>query len=282
MPSSGWIRHKLDEDTVTRMYLEDKLSGQKIARELGVSGQTIGRLLNDLGVRKRNRVEVNKTSWSQRVYPEVSINERQDQIIVGTLLGDGHVGTQASSVNPTFSVAHKELDKEYTLWKYNELESTGLFRNPPFPRKKRFEDGREFIRLGIRSLQHPILKEYRNLIYHGDKKVITLKVLERCNLLGLAVYYMDDGGLRREEWYYPEEPKVPCFYTYSYTQEEVVLLRYFLDSRWGIKAELKEIKYGTPRRPGRLLLVLEKSLPRFRELIVPYILPITCMHRKIP
>lgn len=276
-----WIRRKLDGEKVRKMYLEEKVSTQQIAKQMGVSHQTISRLLGDLGIRKRKPSEVNKAFWNRITRPPVTITERQEQIVIGTLLGDGHVGTQVNSVNPGFSVSHKESDKEYLLWKYKELQSTGLFRNPPFPRSKLL-NGKEFKRWTIRSRQHPILKEYRDLMYREKSNIISLKALEKCGLLGLAVYYMDDGGLRRLEWYYPESPKVPCFYTYAYTEEEILLLRYFLDSRWGIHSELKEIKYGTPRKPGNILLVDENSILRFRELIVPYILPIVCMHRKIP
>ena len=271
MPSSGWVRRDLDVEIISKMYLEEKMSAQEIAKAMGTSSQTIGRLLEDIKIRKRNIREANLASWAKREYPGVEISERQEQIIVGTLLGDGHLGVQVSSRNPTFSVGHREVDKEYTLWKYSELESTNLFRNPPFPREKTL-NRKIFRRWGIRSIQHPILKTYFDLIYQDHRKTLTLETLEKCGALGVAIYYMDDGGLYSR--------KYPCFYTYGYREDEILLLRYFLSKRWDLHFELKKVDYGRPKKKGHILIIEKESIGRFRELIVPHIIP--CMSRKIP
>lgn len=282
MGSTGWIRRDLDLDKIKELYLVEKRSSKQIARMFNTSQQTIRRALQDINIPRRSITEANLVAWRDKTYETVILTERQHHIILGTLLGDAGLHIQKSSINPTFSVGHREADQEYTIWKFNELKTSGLFKNSPFTGVKRFEDGREFKSKRIRSIQHPILRDYHNLLYSDGRKRITSQVLDQCNLLSLAAYYMDDGGLRRAEWYDPDSPKIPCFYTYSYTEEEILLLRYFLDNRWGIHSELKEIKYGVPRKVGNLLLVGERSVPRFQELIIPYILPIQCMHRKIP
>ena len=270
MPSERWIRRDLDGEAITRMYLEEKKSSNQIAKELSTSHQTINRLLRDLGVSRRNGSESNLVSWGNRKYLDVVIEERQDQILVGTLLGDGHVGIQASSINPSFSVGHREQDKDYLFWKYEELKTTGLFKSPPFPRQKPI-NGKIFTRWVIRSIQHPVLKEYLNLMYTENRNIITLRTLERMGLLGLSIYYQDDGGFHNRR---------PHLYTYGYNEDEIRLLKYFLDSRWDLKFELKPVKYGRPKKEGFILVLERASIPRFKELIVPYILP--CMSRKIP
>ena len=272
MTSTGWVRRDLDKEKIRELYVSQKKSGKEIADLFQTSPQTIRRCLRDLGTPRRSTREANLASWSKREYRPLNINKEQDQIIRGTLLGDAHLGVQASSVNPVFSVGHRTKDKEYTLWKYQRLVSTGMFRNPPFPRTKRREDSREFERWMIRSIQHPVLKDYHNSLYNGDgKKEITLKWLEPLGPLGVSVYYMDDGGLKGG---------VPYLYTYGFTLEEVHLLRYFLDLRWGVSMALVKVKYGKPKKDGVILRLEKYSLDRFKELIVPYIIP--CMSRKIP
>ena len=268
-----WIRRKLDPDKLKDLYFTQRLSTIQIAGLFGTSPQTIGRALRDMGMSRRSTREDNLVSWDSRDYTEVSFTRRQETIIVGTLLGDGSLHIQYSSVNPLFSVAHKQMDKEYTEWKYKELESTHLFKNLPYWSIKKLR-GKEFSRLQIRSIQHPTLLKYYKILYDGKQKRVTSEVLSYLDPLGLAVYYMDDGGLRNKE--------IPRLYTYGFLEEDLNLFKSFLEVTLGLRFVMRPVKYGPKRNRGFIMELKLESLPRFRELIVPYILPIQCMSRKIP
>jgi len=272
MPSTCWIRRDLDPEEISRMYFKDKLSTNKIGKSVGCSSQTIRRLLlKDSGMKLRNIREANLVQWSNRTYPEILISSIQDQIIIGTMMGDGSTHIQASSVNPSFSVGHKEADKEYLLWKYSQLETTGLFRNPPYLKVKKAKS-REFRSWGMRTIQHPKIKEYHELFHSQNKKVVNQEILDRMGLLGLAVYYQDDGGLRSH--------RTPYLYTYGWSRSEVELLSTYLQEKWELKFSAKFGEFGPLRKGSHILRMEKESLPRFRELIVPHILP--CMSRKVP
>ncbi len=130
-----------------------------------------------------------------------TISHSHRQIILGTLLGDGHlfipkrrpsrpVPQADLPRNARFTTSSCEKDKGYILWKFHELEPTGLFP-PPKPKKR--STGR--IQWVLESRRNPLFTELHKLFYPDGKKRLPLGVLDELDDLGLAVWYMDDGNL---------------------------------------------------------------------------------------
>ena len=70
----------------------------------------------------------------------LKINFRQKQIIIGKLLGDGHLET-ANGKTYRLKIEHSWRQKEYVDWLYREL--TGLVLRPPQP-KNQLVNNREY------------------------------------------------------------------------------------------------------------------------------------------
>ncbi len=119
----------------------------------------------------------------------------QEQVLLGTLLGDGWVGyalnkgralTPARS--PRLVIRHSVKQEAYLHWKASVLA-------PVLGGEVRIEDNRGY---GDRSAVYasrsrPELRAWRDLFYH-PKKRLSEAILGRLGAPGLAVWFMDDGS----------------------------------------------------------------------------------------
>ena len=116
-----------------------------------------------------------------------------EQIILGTLLGDGYFLKLADrGKNYKLAFTHSRKQKEYALWKANKI---GL---PYFVYERDRYDKRTdkiYESIDIQFKANSIFEYYYKTFYFEKKKVITLPTLIKLNTLGIAVWYCDDGNL---------------------------------------------------------------------------------------
>ena len=195
----------------------------------------------------------------------VSLTDRQKEIIVGTLLGDGcleHDGFKASRLQ----IKQAERKKDYVFWLYNELQ--GLVKTPP----KQRPDNQQWY-FSTRSLVE--LDFFRNLFYSSGRKLVptTIKKLP-VSPLSLAIWFMDDGTL---------DYRVKSHYSFSFSTDlftisEVKLLQEVLLEKFEIQTSIQ-----TPSCRGKKyvkLYVGKNGRDIFLPIIKPYILP--CFDYKLP
>jgi len=201
------------------------------------------------------------------------LTSRQEQIILGTLLGDSDLRmTTVRSRNALFRNGHCDKDREYVFWKYKELETTGLFRHIPKLTVRQFKDRTGFrTRWWFRSRSHSVFTELHKLFYPNGKKIVPPEVLEKLGDLGLAVWYMDDGSLSLGR---PGRPMVSLC-TEGFSLEENCLVRDWFKSKYGLSFKFIERSLGA----YRLRLSRRYEVYEFVDIVRPYIVP--CMERKI-
>ena len=105
-------------------------------------------------------------------------------------MGDADIAHKGHT-NCELRFGHKEADKEYLQWKWDELRSIGLFTKPPKPRTS----GHGFPQWRLTSNQDSFFNQYREMFYPDGEKVVTIEILDKLEPLGLAVWYQDDGTL---------------------------------------------------------------------------------------
>jgi len=196
------------------------------------------------------------------------LSPRQEQIIIGTLLGDGNLFSHPRAKDWRFRTVSRFQDREYLRWKWRELRSTGLFPNsPPIRVQKKGPCWRLY------SLQHSIFTEYRKLFYPGGKKVISPKVLELLDDLGLAVWYQDDGSFPSKDG---KKGGRLSLSTESFLLKEVELVRDWIFNKYGISFHIS----CAPSRGSKPVMWLYNrgDVSRFLDIVGPYIVP--CMSRK--
>ena len=115
-----------------------------------------------------------------------------EQIIIGTLLGDGHI-TKKNQL----SFSHTVKYKEYASYKASFLSKTTFSINKE-----------NKCSLTKNSVSKPLIiyrtecarefEDLRNKLYIDGKKTIPLDFLNKLQDLGLAIWFMDDGSLHYE------------------------------------------------------------------------------------
>jgi hypothetical protein len=186
------------------------------------------------------------------------VSSREKEIIIGTILGDGHIAMQKN--NARLEIGHSFKQKEYVDWKYKELSS--------FPSKEphivTINDPRynkTYKQYRFKTRANGLFTELHGLFYQERKKIIPKDISSLLNSsLSLAVWFMDDGGRRND-----------CYglflNTLSFTKEEHIILQECLLKNFSLESRLHWIS------DGYRLYIPSSSAKHFCELVYPYIIP---------
>lgn len=185
----------------------------------------------------------------------LKVTQRQMEIIVGCLLGDGYI-------HPRGQIQLEQSINQfpYLNWKYDELRSIAY--GPP-TKVKRFDrrSGKKYfsVRFWLRQYFRPL----RKIFYPEGRKIFPEQVIKYFTNLSLAIWYLDDGNL-----YGRKHVKIACE---GFDFETRKLLQNLLLTKFGLKS--------TVQQSGKLRISTE-SLPRFFKLIKPHIY--SSMNYKVP
>jgi recombination protein RecA len=115
----------------------------------------------------------------------VRLSDQQWQVILGGLMGDGHLAPNTRGRNGVrYRMGHAAKQAEYLDWK------ASLLGNIPQARSVRPNGS---VHVDLTPL--PELGELREVMYWGDgKKHVTDDVIKALSPLSLAIWYMDDGS----------------------------------------------------------------------------------------
>ena len=111
----------------------------------------------------------------------------QEQLVVGTLLGDGYLYP-----NGRLQLERQEKFKAYLMWKYERLQSitSGIPK-----RCVRFDKRTKREYVSWRFYTKAIFPTYRQWFYPNGRKVVPACIAQLLTTpLALAVWFMDDGG----------------------------------------------------------------------------------------
>ena len=149
----------------------------------------------------------------------MTINNPLDEIIIGLLLGDGHIQTRNG--NSRFIYAQSSLRKYHLNYFYHIFELFKPFLSKNFEAKSRsFLDNRNnniYTSISFTTLTLPCFDIYKNLFYNlNNKKIVPSNIDQLLTPRGLAYWIMDDGSLQNKGLHLS---------TYSFSYSEVVLLK---------------------------------------------------------
>lgn len=166
-----------NRDTLYKMYIEDGMTRSDIAIKFGISQRTVDKWLTEIN------------GFTEAFRNEVQVpNKIQEDIIIASLLGDGHIDKREDY--PVFIVAHAENQKEYLYWKYDIFKKFCLHKPSFRAGGTRNILGKEYnvqnqYRLSTRSIKS--FAKYREMSI-SDK-------ISKLNDLSISVYVLDDGYL---------------------------------------------------------------------------------------
>ncbi|GGP07379.1 endonuclease [Oceanobacillus neutriphilus] len=199
-----------------------------------------------------------RRKWYEANIPLFKPNKIQEQIIFGSLLGDGYISKGAQrSKNFYYQEHFGENQREYRFWKLSQLESLGFEINGNY----------------LRSPSHPFFTKLHQLLYNGSEKILKREFLSKClHPAFLASLYLDDGSLVLSYNYNKSKHIVYChpsiiLYTLNFNKEENHLLASHLNQTFNINFVVS----GHPDGKGSLLKMnKEKEVRKFLRVIEPY------------
>lgn len=245
---------ELTFEILKNLYEEDLLTDAEIADKFNIKQASVSR------IRKRWGIEtLDKTGRLAKKLPELT--PVQKELIIGSLLGDGHAGVSSKS-SAFISEGHSEAQADYTRWKAGLL---GEYVSCTYPGVKRVK-GKEYKSLSYKTHSCPQLLPFYDLFYPLGKRIFPRTLPELMTPFVLAIWYLDDGSLTNAY-----TPRI------SFGLDEVSLERSLAAL---YQLGLNPTIHQNPNRNDLDLFFNKGNAERFRQLVLPYIPE--CMSYKIP
>ncbi|MBI2409451.1 hypothetical protein HYV30_00190 [Candidatus Kaiserbacteria bacterium] len=118
---------------------------------------------------------------------DLVLSKRQRELIVGLLLGDGHLETQNGGRTYRLKVEHCVAQREYLEWLAKEFQEWTI--SGRYEKRK----GMKTV-YGFTTVSHAAFRFYGAQFYQNGKKRIPPLVKKLMSPLSLAVWFLDDGS----------------------------------------------------------------------------------------
>ena len=188
----------------------------------------------------------------------MSITNRQKDILLGLLLGDGHLEKNGSYVR--LRVDQKLDHGNYVKWLYGELANL-VPSKPRIIREKDKRTGKVYSRLHFSTYSTSELNKWRDIFYCNRRKIIPPNIESMLkSKVSLAIWFMDDGYKRND-----------CaairLNTDAFNCDEQIILIQCLRKNFKIKSHLhKKGKWFN-------IYIPKDEADKFCNIVKPYILP---------
>ena len=183
------------------------------------------------------------------------MNEKQRSIMVGTLLGDGHLETQNQGRTYRLKIEHSIKQKEYTDFLYQNFKS---WVNELPKEKNKVVKGKTYTNYYFQTRSIGEFRFYGQIFYDKEgKKRIPDFIDKLLTPLALAVWFMDDGSAKSKQH------KALILNTQCFSKRDLRLLINAFEKCFGIEAKLRSQKEGYQ-------LIIPRP-EKFIELILPYL-----------
>ena len=192
---------------------------------------------------------------------KLSLNKLQRGVLVGLLLGDGHLETQNAGRTYRLKVEHSAKQLEYLEWLSQIFSDwiTGIYRKS--------KNGKEYV--GFTTYSHPAFRFYAQQFYQENKKVIPKLIHKLITDTSIAIWYLDDGSWKSNKH------STFIIHSLGFSQEELKTIVNALNER-NVKSRLHRQKDKYWR-----LYILSESADNFRKIILPVVSQIKSMEYKL-
>jgi hypothetical protein len=194
---------------------------------------------------------------------------RQREVLVGTLLGDGHLETKDRGKTYRLKIEHTSKQEQYVDWLYREFRE--WVRTSP-KKRERYVQLRTvsgiYERIGFNTISSGSFRFYAQQFYQEREKVVPKLIHRWLTPLALAVWYMDDGSIKSKAH------RTVLMNTHSFDKASLLRLQKALQDRYGIKTKLRK------QREGMQIYFLSETIDTFLRMIEPHIIP--SMRYKLP
>lgn len=200
------------------------------------------------------------TKEVREIRRKLELSEIQKAVLIGTILGDGCLSENADKKHwrkhwkKSFRLKIEQSDKhrEYIFWLHNIFKSWTL-SSPKYLKER---NAWRFY-----TLSHPKITEFRKIFYRNKRKIVPVNIEKfLTDPLSLAVWFMDDGGVKSDK-------TNPTISSHSFPREENKRLIKCLQKNFDLKVNLNWDGKGCR------LYIPKGSIKRFLDLVSSYIPP---------
>jgi len=193
-----------------------------------------------------------RTKAIENYKKELKLTQRQRQIIVGKLLGDGHLESQNNERTYRLKVEHSLKQKEYVDWFYQEFKDWILSK----PKKKeQIVKGKLYHKYWVNTLSCGSFRFYAQQFYKDKKKVVPKLIHRWLTPLSLAVWFMDDGSIKSKNH------RARIINTQGFEKREILRLIKTLNDKFGLQCKLRK------QKEGYQIMILAESADEFAKII---------------
>ncbi len=190
----------------------------------------------------------------------LKLTKKQRDILIGLLLGDGHLETQNKGRTYRLKIEHSISQKDYVFWLqevFNEwIRAPARVRNKHAPKKGNVAS------IGFATYSHGAFRFYAHQFYDAEgKKKIPKMIKKFLTPRVVAIWFMDDGSWKSKNH------RTYIIHTDGFEKKDLERLKSALRELFGIESSLHK-QYKNWR-----LYVKTDSADNFRKMVQPYIIP---------
>jgi recombination protein RecA len=186
------------------------------------------------------------------------MNQSQRSILVGLILGDGHLESVTRDQTYRLKVEHSLKQKEYVDWLYEQWKD--FVKHEPYYKEKTLHE-KKFSCYGFTTRSSGEFRFYAQQFYDGRKKAIPKLFAKLIDPMALAVWFMDDGSFKSIHH------KTYIIHAIGYSKSELEIVQKVLEKKFGIKIALHK-QYDKWR-----IYFLSETADKFKKLIEPHVVP---------
>lgn len=195
----------------------------------------------------------------------MKLTKKQRAIIVGTLLGDGHLETQNNGRTWRLKIEHSEKQKDYIDWLYSELKNLSAQ-----DRLTKKTNNRGFVSYEFRTKSIGSLRFYAHQFYPAGKKQVP-KIIHKMmkDNLSLAVWFMDDGSRKSLKH------KTYIIHTLAFDKKSLQRLSEALKKNFDLEVKIHK------NRNGYRLYIPSEQAKKFESLVGEHVKRFKSMRHKL-
>ena len=202
-----------------------------------------------------------------------ALSELQYNALIGLILGDASINSQNRGKTHRIKFEYSNKSKEYI--DHICMLFDDFIISPPHL-KTRISPKNPDVKIfnwGFQTLQLSQFNTFAELFGVSPKRVPKNLIQDHLTDVGLAYWYMDDGG----KWDYNKGSKnrSVVLHTQGFSIEDVTQMVVELNTKFDLQA------YRHFNRDKPIIIIPSKSFDLFYNLVSPFILNIKCMRHKL-
>ncbi|MBU6390907.1 MAG: hypothetical protein KGJ87_08805 [Planctomycetota bacterium] len=202
------------------------------------------------------------------------MTKEEKRVLLALCIGDGYVREKTNGVTKMmygeFSVTHCPEQLAYLEWKLNKIHSILGGKKPKIysQYRRQSKDGKRPLFDKCIKKGHPYFKVLRRFLYQNGVKTLRRQVLNKLSLLGIIIWYLDDGSLNK--LYNRQTNKIKTYHvkiSLKGNYSQIVEIQTYFKEVWNLNWRINK----TMNQDNYVLRMGKHEGEKFLKLIYPFV-----------